>query len=77
MFVGLSLSGGEFSGTYQGILMSMDDTLASSATAQEALNMLAGQLEAAGIPATNLYQNLNKDFQKQHLQLKPVLIPIL
>lgn len=43
----LSMTGGEFSGTYQGILMSMDDTLSPATTAQEALDMIVGQLEAA------------------------------
>lgn len=66
----LSLSGGEFSGTYQGILMSMDDTLASSATAQEALNMLAGQLEAAGIPADQFISKLKQRFPEATLAVK-------
>lgn len=66
----LSLSGGEFSGTYQGILMSMDDTLASSATAQEALNMLAGQLEAAGIPADQFISKLKQKFPEATLAVK-------
>lgn len=54
----LSMTGGEFSGTYQGILMSMDDTLSSAATAQEALDMISGQLEAAGIPADEFINKL-------------------
>ena len=66
----LSLSGGEFSGTYQGILMSMDDTLASSATAQEALNMLAGQLEAAGIPADQFISKLKQRFPEATMAVK-------
>lgn len=66
----LSLSGGEFSGTYQGILMSMDDTLASSKTAQEALNMLAGQLEAAGIPADQFISKLQERFPEATMAVK-------
>lgn len=58
----LSLSSDEFGGSYQGILMSMDDTLASSATAQEALNLLTGQLEAAGIPADEFIVKLSEKF---------------
>lgn len=66
----LSLSGGEFSGTYQGILMSMDDTLASSKTAQEALNMLTGQLEAAGIPADQFISKLQERFPEATMAVK-------
>lgn len=66
----LSLSGGEFSGTYQGILMSMDDTLASSATAQEALNMLVGQLEATGIPADQFISKLQERFPEATMAVK-------
>lgn len=58
----LSMSGDEFSGTYQGILMSMDDTLSSSKTAQEALDLLAGQLEAAGVPADEFIKKLKEKF---------------
>lgn len=58
----LSMTGGEFSGTYQGILMSMDDTLSSATTAQEALDMISGQLEAAGIPADEFINKLGVYF---------------
>ena len=58
----LSMTGGEFSGTYQGILMSMDDTLSSATTAQEALDMIAGQLEAAGVPADEFIDKLGVYF---------------
>lgn len=58
----LSLTGGEFGGIYQGILMSMDDTLSSAATAQEALDMISGQLEAAGIPADEFINKLGVYF---------------
>lgn len=58
----LSMTGGEFSGTYQGILMSMDDTLSSATTAQEALDMIAGQLEAVGIPADEFIDKLGVYF---------------
>ena len=58
----LSMTGGEFSGTYQGILMSMDDTLSSATTAQEALDMISGQLEAAGVPADEFIDKLGVYF---------------
>ena len=66
----LSLSGDEFSGTYQGILLSMDDTLSSSTNAQEALIMLAGQLEAAGIPADQFITILQEKFPEATLAVK-------
>lgn len=66
----LKLKGDEFSGTYQGILMSMDDTLASSATAQEALNMLVGQLEAAGVPTDQFITMLQQRFPEATLAVK-------
>ena len=66
----LSMTGGEFSGTYQGILMSMDDTLSSATTAQEALDMISGQLEAAGIPADELINKLSIYFPQAAQSVK-------
>lgn len=58
----LSRSSDEFGGSYQGILLSMDDTLSSATTAQGALDMLTGQLEAAGIPADEFIAKLQEKF---------------
>lgn len=58
----LSLSGGEFSGTYQGILMSLDNTTSSATTAQEAMDMIIGQLEAAGVPADEFIKKMQEEF---------------
>ena len=56
------MTGGESAATYQGILMSMDDTLSSATTAQEALDMISGQLEAAGVPADEFIDKLGVYF---------------
>ena len=58
----LSLSSGEFGGTYQGVLMSLDGTTASATTAQEAMDMIIGQLEAAGVPADEFIAKMQKKF---------------
>ena len=58
----LSLSSDEFGGTYQGVLMSLDDTTSSAATAQEAMDMIAGQLEAAGVPADEFIKKMQEKF---------------
>ena len=58
----LSLSSGEFGGTYQGVLMSLDGTTASATTAQEAMDMIIGQLEAAGVPADEFIAKMQEKF---------------
>lgn len=58
----LSLSSGEFGGTYQGVLMSLDGTIASATTAQEAMDMIIGQLEAAGVPADEFIAKMQEKF---------------
>ena len=58
----LSLSSGEFGGTYQGVLMSLDGTTASATTAQEAMDMIIGQLEAAGVPADEFISKMQEKF---------------
>lgn len=58
----LSLSSGEFGGTYQGVLMSLDGTTASATTAQEAMDMIIGQLEAAGVPADEFIVKMQEKF---------------
>lgn len=58
----LSLKSDEFGGTYQGVLMSMEDTVPASATAQEAVDMLVGQLEEAGVPTDEFIAKLQEKF---------------
>ena len=58
----LSISSDEFGGTYQGVLMSLDGTTASATTAQEAMDMIIGQLEAAGVPADEFITKMQKKF---------------
>lgn len=66
----LSMSGGEFSGTYQGVLMSMENTLPASATAQDAVDMLVGQLEAAGVPTDEFIKKLYEKFPEAAKEVK-------
>ena len=58
----LSLSSDEFGGTYQGVLMSLDGTISSATTAQEAMDMVIGQLEAAGVPADEFIAKMQEEF---------------
>lgn len=58
----LSVTGGEFSGTYQGILMSFDNTPQSGLTAQEMLDNVAASLESAGIPADEFIKLIGERF---------------
>lgn len=58
----LGLSSAEFGGTYQGILKSLDDTTSSATTAQEAMDMIIGQLEAAGVPADEFIAKMQEKF---------------
>lgn len=58
----LSISSDEFGGTYQGVLMSLDGTTASATTAQEAMDMIIGQLEAAGVPADEFIAKMHEKF---------------
>lgn len=66
----LSMSGDEFSGTYQGVLMSMENTLPASATAQDAVDMLVGQLEAAGVPTDEFIKKLYEKFPEAAKEVK-------
>lgn len=66
----LSVSGSEFSGTYQGILMSMDNTLAPATTAQEAFDLVIGQLRAAGVPADELVRLMGEKFPQATVDIK-------
>lgn len=58
----LSLSSEEFGGTYQGVLMSLDGTTASATTAQQAMDMIIGQLEAAGVPTDEFIKKMQEKF---------------
>lgn len=66
----LSMSGDEFSGTYLGVLMSMENTLPASATAQDAVDMLVGQLEAAGVPTDEFIKKLYEKFPEAAKEVK-------
>ena len=66
----LSLSSGEFGGTYQGVLMSLDGTTASATTAQEAMDMIIGQLEAAGVPADEFIKKMQEKFPEAMKSVK-------
>ncbi len=66
----LSVSGSEFSGTYQGVLFSLENTLPSATTAQQAMDMVVGQLKAAGVPADELVKILGKKFPQATLDVR-------
>ena len=58
----LHLESDEFGGSYQQILWNLDQTTSSATTAQEAMDMIAGQLEAAGVPADEFIAKMQKKF---------------
>ena len=58
----LHLESDEFGGSYQQILWNLDQTTSSATTAQEAMDMIAGQLEAAGVPADEFITKMQKKF---------------
>lgn len=66
----LSMTGGDFKGTYQGILMSLENTTAPAATAQEAMDMIIGQLEAAGVPTEEFIALMQKKFPQATAAVK-------
>ena len=58
----LHLESDEFGGSYQQILWNLDQTTSSATTAQEAMDMIAGQLEAAGVPADEFIAKMQEKF---------------
>ena len=58
----LSVSNSEYSGTYRGILMALDDTIYSATSADDAFGMVYTALVNAGVPADELNTALAKAF---------------
>lgn len=58
----LSVSGGEFDSSYRGILDALSFTPISASTAQEAMDMIIGQLEAAGVPTDEFVSLMGEKF---------------
>lgn len=66
----LHLESDEFGGSYQQILWNLDQTTSSATTAQEAMDMIAGQLEAAGVPADEFIKKMQKKFPEAMKSVK-------
>lgn len=66
----LHLESDEFGGTYQQILGNLDQTTSSATTAQEAMDMIAGQLEAAGVPADEFIKKMQEKFPEAMKSVK-------
>lgn len=58
----LALQGGEFEGTYRSVLWSLDDTKASSTTAQQAFDAIVKKMEDAGVPVDDFIEKMGVYF---------------